>query len=425
MLYSSADESTLSQSSSLSHLDIIIIGAGPYGLSLAAHFAQYDLNMAIFGKPMGFWRDCVHPGITLRSHWRATSLSDPTGQYSLARYLDQHQQASTHLTRLTQPRFVDYGLWFQQQAVPQVDETLVTRIHKQKNSQRFEVELADGRTLTASIVIVATGLQAYAWKPPIYQDFPDHLVSHTAQNLPDDTFTQKRIAIIGGGPSAVETASLILAKASHVDIITRRPILWDESDETAKPKAYEHNTDHQRTLWQRLRYPDAKLTPGWFNWWIENFPYTFHSLPRSFQDELFRGKGGYRPANNKRLREQMGEKVSYHENVEVREAHLTGDQITLHLSNGEVEGYDHVLLGTGYQADLGRLSLLSPELLNQIQTYHHAPLLSGSFESSVSGLYFVGLASVRSFGPLYRFVIGADATASKITSAVIRQRVKR
>lgn len=422
MLYSSTNESTLSQSSSLSRLDIIIIGAGPYGLSLAAHFAQHDLTIAIFGKPMGFWRDCVHPGITLRSHWRATSLSDPTGQYSLARYLDQHQQTSA---QLTQPRFVNYGLWFQQQAVPQVDETLVTRVHKQKGSQRFKVELADGRILTAPIVIVATGLQAYAWKPPLYQDFPDHLVSHTAQNIHYDTFTQKQIAVIGGGPSAVETASLIQAEAAHVDIITRRPILWVEPDETAKPKPYEHNTHHQRTLWQRLRYPDAKLSPGWFNWWLENFPYTFHSLPRYFQDELFRGKGGYRPANNGRLRDQMGEKVSYHENVEVCEAHLTGDQITLHLSNGKVQTYDHVLLGTGYQTDLGQLSLLSPELLNQIQTYQHAPLLSGSFESSVSGLYFVGLASVRSFGPLYRFVIGAEATASRITATIIRQRVKR
>src|SRR5689334_3821972 len=92
--------------SSSSRLAVIIIGAGPYGLSLAAHLAQSDLSVAIFGKPMGFWRDCVHPGITLRSHWRATSLSDPSEQYSLARYLDQRQEQT--LKSLTQPRFVEY-----------------------------------------------------------------------------------------------------------------------------------------------------------------------------------------------------------------------------------------------------------------------------------------------------------------------------
>src|SRR5215468_239298 len=97
VLQSSALHDQYRPLSSSSRIDVMIIGAGPYGLSLAAHLAQYNLTVAIFGKPMGFWRECVHPGITLRSHWRATSLSDPTGQYSLARYLDQQQQTSAPL----------------------------------------------------------------------------------------------------------------------------------------------------------------------------------------------------------------------------------------------------------------------------------------------------------------------------------------
>ncbi|HVB21196.1 MAG TPA: hypothetical protein VNG51_04540, partial [Ktedonobacteraceae bacterium] len=65
--------------------------------------------------------------------------------------------------------------------------------------------------------------------------------------------------------------------------------------------------------------------------------------------------------------------------------------------------------------------MLSSTLLSKIQTHQNVPLLNPWFESSIPGLYFTGITSIRSFGPLYRFVVGAKAVAPRIASAVARR----
>ncbi len=93
----------------------------------------------------------------------------------------------------------------------------------------------------------------------------------------------------------------------------------------------------------------------------------------------------------------------------------------LTLSDGKALEFDHIILATGYKADIKRLPMLHPALVAAIQTYQGAPLLNPWFESSVAGLYFVGFSSACSFGPFYRFVIGDEAAARRVTRAVARQ----
>jgi hypothetical protein len=68
--------------------------------------------------------------------------------------------------------------------------------------------------------------------------------------------------------------------------------------------------------------------------------------------------------------------------------------------------------------------MLHPSLVSAVDTYHYAPILNNSFESSIPGLYFVGFSSVSSCGPLYRFVVGTDAAAQRVASSVSRQILK-
>ena len=81
---------------------------------------------------------------------------------------------------------------------------------------------------------------------------------------------------------------------------------------------------------------------------------------------------------------------------------------------------DHVIAATGYRVNLEKLQFLSNETRSRIKTVAGSPALSSTFESSVPGLYFVGLAAANSFGPVMRFAFGADFTARTVTRAVAK-----
>jgi hypothetical protein len=76
---------------------------------------------------------------------------------------------------------------------------------------------------------------------------------------------------------------------------------------------------------------------------------------------------------------------------------------------------DHVIAATGYRVDIGRLDFLSDNIRASLRFIENAPALSQNFESSVSGLYFVGLASTHCFGPVMRFLFGAGYTARRLS----------
>ena len=77
-------------------IDVAILGAGPYGLSIAAHLAQRGLSFRIFGKPMQSWLQ-MPCGMTLKSEGFASSLYDPEGALPLGRY-SQERGLSTPIS---------------------------------------------------------------------------------------------------------------------------------------------------------------------------------------------------------------------------------------------------------------------------------------------------------------------------------------
>jgi hypothetical protein len=76
---------------------------------------------------------------------------------------------------------------------------------------------------------------------------------------------------------------------------------------------------------------------------------------------------------------------------------------------------DHLIAGTGFRVALSKLKWLNEDLVSAIRTVEDTPVLSRNFECTVPGLYFVGLASANSFGPLTRFACGAEFTARRLT----------
>lgn len=391
------------------HYDVVVMGAGPYGLSVAAHVLGKGLHVAVFGKPMELWREWMPKGMLLRSYWWATDLSDPEQRYGLERYLI-HERGLQGFDPLPGEMIADYGLWFQKHAVPTVDETYIHTI--ERSDEHFVVTLVDGRVVTCSSVVMAPGLQPFVYRPLEYAHVSKELVSHTAELRTFDHLAGKKVVMLGGGQSARESAALAYESGVQIELVARKPLNWIQGG-ASYPQG--------RPLLERLIEPRAKIAVGWFNKIEETLPYMFQRLPRSTKDQILQGVGAHGPTASSWLKPRLIGKVPLHERTAIEQVTEQDGGLLITLSNHQTIRADHLILGTGYRIDLTRLSMLGSSLLPAIEVYQGAPVLSNHFETSVPGLYFVGFPSHKSCGPYYRFVVGTGAAASRVAGAVAQR----
>ena len=386
----------------VAHYDAVVVGAGPYGLSTAAHLLGRGLHIAVFGKTVESWRNHMPTGMLLRSHWWATNLSDPRHRYGFERFF---QDSGRYDKCYPVPRdaFIEYACWFQERAVPGVDETYVALI--ERDVDEFLVTLEDGRSIRSAAVIMATGFPPYADRPEPYGRLPPALVSHSCEHRDCSRFRGATIVVIGGGQSAVEYAALLHEAGAAVHIVSRRPIRWLPPDRA-----------NARSMLERILAPTASIAPGWQNWVLDHQPYVLYRLPQPRKDLYNRNH--YASAAADWLRDRVIGKIRLHEGHTIVTMEPVGGRVDVAISDGERVRADHIILATGYKVDLHKLTMLHPSLLAEIDADAGTPTLSRWFESSVPGLYFVGLTAVRAFGPLYRFVAGCEATAPRVATAV-------
>ena len=202
--------------------EVAVIGAGPHGLASAVHLRRAGLKTHVLGEPMGFWRSMPR-GMRLRSNFTATNLIELNGPFSLNSYMDEIGERFGHPFSLQ--RFVDYGLWVQRKAVPDVDTRCVTRLARSNGG--FQLELADGDRMTASRVVVAGGIAPFANMPQEFDHLPAELVSHTGDHDDLTVFAGKRVLVVGGGQSALESAVLMAERGAEVEVAVRRAeVVW-------------------------------------------------------------------------------------------------------------------------------------------------------------------------------------------------------
>ncbi len=183
--------------------ETVVVGAGPYGLSIAAHLRHAGIAAHVLGEPMTFWRNNMPRGMLMRSPWRATHFSDPDGAWSLEAYAATHGVDKKQ--RLPLETFIAYGEWFQRHAVADVDHRTVRQIDAARDG--FRLTLDDGEMLNAERVIIATGLRNQEYRPLPFKDVPATLASHTSVHPDLSVFRGKRVAVIGRGQSACEFGS--------------------------------------------------------------------------------------------------------------------------------------------------------------------------------------------------------------------------
>jgi FAD-dependent urate hydroxylase len=391
-------------------MDVAVVGAGPYGLAVAAHLGARKVPFRIFGRPMDAWLRNMPKGMFLKSEGRGSSISSPRDAFTLERFCDQ---ASRPYGDYGEPipidTFAEYGLAFQQALVPNLEQTHVLALSRQ--SEGFQLQLASGEAATAKKVVIATGFVPHRHVPRELRRLPDRLVTHTADHRDFACFAGRTVAVVGAGQSALETAALLLENGARPRVLVRNPTLvWNRTPDP-----------WPRPLRTRLRAPIGGLGAGWRTWIYSELPDAVRRLPYQRRAEI--GWGAFGPAGGWWLKERVDGLVDVllEHRVIGAEEDSGGVALEVETSRGSTRVYaDHAIAATGYRFSLDAIEFLDPELRARIIAVDGAPKLSSSFESSLSGLHFVGMAATPTYGPVMRFVCGTHFAAPRVAGALAR-----
>jgi hypothetical protein len=397
-----------------SSVDVVIVGAGPYGLSLAAHLGCAGVDFRIFGEPMGAWKQSMPAGMLLKSYPWATNLCDPDSSYTVKQFCSERGLPySDCLVAIPVETFISYGEAFHRRFAPVVERKKVATIEREAGG--VTVILDDGEVVRAQRVIVAVGMTALKHMPAIGQRCPAEFASHSADYGPLDALDGKRVAIVGSGSSAIDLAAVLHERGTEVSLVARSAAL----DFASPPRP--------RSLIERAIAPTGAVGNGWTMAICGGAPALVHRLPEKIRLRLAycRALG---PLGGAFMQDRVIGKVPLYLGREIDRVKARHAEIDLHLSGGEKPGFltfDHVVFATGYRANVSRLDFISPKMAAKMRLVGQAPALSRHYESSVGGIHFIGPIAAGSFGPVSRFVHGSRHPARHLVRylpSVLRRR---
>jgi thioredoxin reductase len=389
--------------------NVLVIGAGPFGLSISTHLRNRGVEHTIVGRPMNTWRAHMPPGLFLKSEPYGSVISTPARGYDLATYSRLHgfDDYVDRVGPLSLERFLGYADWFTDQLVPDVRDVTVTRVAPRDGG--FMVEFAEEAPAFARQVIIATGVLPYAHIPAELSGLPSDLMTHSSAHDRLDQFRGRRVAVIGSGQSALQTAALLHEAGADVQVIARRrQLIWE------------------KRIAQEIRLPDyvkrppTKLCEGWGCAFYVS-PDAFRLLPESAR--VHKALTSFGPAGAWWLRDRVEGVVEVLTGHQLRSAEPYGSGMLLHLDGPERSSIaaDHVIAGTGFRIDVSRLPFLSEEIQAALLMRANCPLVNRAGESTVPGLYFAGAPAMVSLGPGVRFIAGTHYTAAQLARSVARR----
>jgi FAD-dependent urate hydroxylase len=397
----------------------VVIGAGPYGLAASAHLRERGVEHRTFGTPMGGWTEHMPIGMFLKSTARDSSVGSPhtkvgIGDWCAAAGVEPYDKGGGE-TPIPLAEFIEYGRWFQEREVPELEQQQITSITR--SACGFEVELASGERVRSATVIVAVGTAPFAFIPSELEAARQQAagmrdrISHSSDHRDLSRFAGEAVAVIGRGQSALESAALLGEAGAEVHLLVRSPVIfWADSPKSTNPNP---------TIRHKLRTPPSQLGDGWETLLVTRYAGAYRHLPDRLRLAGVRKILG--PFGAWWLKSRL-EGTDIRLRTKVVAVGPQADRIRLDLvdqdgarSNLDV---DHVIAATGYRVDVPSLGLLSGELAHSVATIEGSPRLSGKFESSVPGLFFSGLAAAATFGPMLRFVCGSVFAGPRVAEGV-------
>ncbi|MHB1871718.1 MAG: NAD(P)-binding domain-containing protein [Steroidobacteraceae bacterium] len=390
-------------------LDTAIIGAGPYGLSIAAHLRAKGNPYQIYGSPMESWRKFMPEGMILKSEPFASNLWDPDRRYTFQRYCQASRIPYERVGKpLSLALFLQYAEWFRRSIGEEPQDVRVTTIRR-KASGGFHLSFASGEHATARRVVLATGHMAYAVMPRQLSGLSAPDVTHSSTMSEVAYYANRDVTIVGAGQSALETAAILHEAGAQVRLIVREGRIewWNEPS-------------RDRSIVERLRNPEAAVARGWQSLAIAELPRVFHLFSPQKRHPYVADT--YGPGGSWWLRDRVDGRIPIHLGSTISAAAKVNDKVQLSVTSetGTSEVLtDHVIAATGFKVDIDRLGYLDPQLKREIVREDAGiPALSNIFETSVPGLYFVGITSAPVFGPIMRFMYGAKHAAPLVAKGL-------
>lgn len=385
-------------------MDIAIVGAGPYGLSVAAHVAGRRIRT--FGEPMETWRTRMPPQMLLRSDWKETSLSAPDDEGTIDRWALEAGEEREEPIPLQ--KFLRYAAWFREQFVPDGDPSDVVAL--ERAAPGYRLTTASGDEVEARRVVLAVGAVPFAQAPPQLADAVGDRVTFATDLQSYDAYRGRRVTVVGGGQGGLESALLAAQAGADVELVVRSGIRWFADREPHRPRG------PLRQRLYRLAYPVVGYGPPPLNRLVLH-PDLVAALPKGAR-KLLRSRI-LRAGGSPWLRAEVESSVRITEGVAVEGIERNGD-VRLRLSDGSEREADAVIVAAGFRFSLDRLPFLSEDVRAAIDVDEGWPVLDRWFRSTAEGLHFVGFAAEHRFGPIARFIPGTRFTANRVRDALLR-----
>ncbi|MFI9720289.1 NAD(P)-binding domain-containing protein [Streptomyces sp. NPDC052396] len=397
-------------------LPVAVIGAGPYGLSTAAHLRARAIPVRVFGDPMVAWREHMPAGMLLKSTPAASSIDAPQPGHTLFDFCQEvgERRFESDWDAIPVETFARYGEWFQRRLVPDLEQVRVVSVERRERGGGFELKLDSGDQFAARAVVVATGLTGFARMPAelaaAVPDGPSATgpISHSSHHRDLSGFAGKEVVVVGAGQSALESAVLLAeAGAASVRVVARRrgAVRFGAAPDGQSPLK-----------------PDTPFGRAWSLYAFSYHADGFRHLPAQAREYLVRRVLG--PLGAWWLRERFIGRVRVTEGKRVARARVEDGRPVLALA--DERGWeselvaDHVIAATGYRVDLAALEFLGGGLRTRLAVSAGGPRLGSGYRSSVPGLFFTGLPAAASYGPVMRFVCGTEYASPRVAREVAR-----
>jgi cation diffusion facilitator CzcD-associated flavoprotein CzcO len=375
--------------------DLLIIGAGPFGLALAAQATHDRIEHLMVGKPMEFWRRNMPEGMFLRSacDWHL----DPLNVHTIDAFLQSQSKNASDVEPLSLKFYLSYAEWFQQQKNIQPVPFHIQRLDHTKDD--FVATASDGERLRANRVVLAPGFKHFPHIPTeLRNKLPKGRFQHTCEFVEFSEAKDKRFLIIGGRQSAFEWAALLLdAGAAAVHLSHRHP----------SPAFAEAEWS-----WIGPLVDGMAENPNWFR-----------RLSEAEREAIIHrhwaeGRLKVEPWLEPRLNDVL---VTVWPNTELVSCIEDGNgELAARLTNGESLIIDHVVLATGYKVDIARLPLLAAgNILERLETRNDFPALDDHLETSVPGLFITSMPAMQDFGPFFGFTVSVRTSAKLICGRLL------
>ena len=372
--------------------DLLVIGAGPYGVATAAYAKSRGLDVIVCGKFMEFWKRSMPDGLLLRSDekWHL----DAEQIHTFKEFIKEAGYTKEQIEPIPISVFLEYADWFRDRKELEIRDCYVTELSGSEGA--FKAKIDSGHAIGAERVVVAPGYRCFRKLPDdVVKLLPDGSFKHTSDHKNFEELKGKRCLIIGGRQSAYESAALIAELPAEKVFMSHRhkmpkfiPSDWSVLEEMAE------YTSNEPSWWRRLD-PSAR--------------------------EQFVGRGV--EAGRLRLEPWLWPRIEKG-NVEIFEetalenASRSTGGIQVRLSSGKEFEVDQVVLATGYEVDVRKLPFLSGALKDRLKTEEGSPLLDEGMQASVSGLYFVGMIAARQFSLVFGFTRGCPTAAQIVVDSV-------